>query len=193
MRPILAMRLAVDRPPRIDAGCSLLACHRLQDDFECFQSLREHRAPRRTRGGVCRLPMPIQDRPEWKSEAFLMTRVRCSSDFCARGDAHILGPMSRASHFGLHATDAVALAVESHLHSMQLDGHGEFFCREDKGEIVLAFGSVEVRAENSDLALLRLASALLDHPKFSAPFLARMRNPAKNPAEVHLRDNISRC
>jgi hypothetical protein len=89
----------------------------------------------------------------------------------------------------LQATDTVALAVESHARNMEAQGYGVFSIRKDADEVVVGFGPVEVRGENCDLALLRLAAALLDNPNLSEPFLTHIRNAAKNPPAVTLREN----
>jgi hypothetical protein len=97
--------------------------------------------------------------------------------------------MPSASEPKLEASDPVALAVESHAQNMEAQGYGVFSIRKDADEVVVGFGPVEARGENCDVALLRLAGALLDHPVFSEPFLTRMQNPAKNPPAVHRRNN----
>lgn len=72
---------------------------------------------------------------------------------------------------------------------MEAQGYGVFSIRQDANEIVAGFGPVEARGENCDLALLRLAGALLDHPNLSEPFLTHIRKTARNPLAVHLREN----
>lgn len=69
-------------------------------------------------------------------------------------------------------------------------GHGAFTMDHEGAEIVLSFGRITVRAESYDVALLRLASALLDSVDFCSLFLARMRNPARNPPAANLRDHL---
>ena len=68
------------------------------------------------------------------------------------------------------ASDPVAASVEGHLRSMEEAGHGEFSIECEKGEVVLSFGGIQARGENYDVALLRLASALLDSVDFSSLF-----------------------
>jgi hypothetical protein len=89
----------------------------------------------------------------------------------------------------LQPSDSVALAVESLARKMEAQGYGVFSINKDVDQVVIGFGPVEVRGENCDVALLRLASALLGHPVFSEPFLTRIRNLAKNPPAVPLREN----
>jgi hypothetical protein len=89
----------------------------------------------------------------------------------------------------LYAEDAVALAIESHVRDMEAQGYGAFSIRKEVDEVVAGFGPIEVRGENCDVALLRLAGAVLDHPDFSEPFLTRIRNLSKNSPAVHLREN----
>jgi len=72
---------------------------------------------------------------------------------------------------------------------MEADGYGDYSIRKECDEIVVHFGPVEVRGENCDIALLRLANALLDDAKLSRPFLVHLRNPAENPPATALRDN----
>lgn len=79
--------------------------------------------------------------------------------------------------------------MESHVHRVEVDGYGEFSSHEEEHNVVLHFGPVEVRAESCDIALMRLANALMDHPKLSRPFFAHMRDPSKNPPVIHLRNN----
>jgi hypothetical protein len=76
------------------------------------------------------------------------------------------------------ARDSVAVAVEKHLRNMEAAGHGKFTISQEGNEIDLAFGRIKVRGETYDVALLRLASALLDSVDFCFLFLARMRNHA---------------
>ena len=96
--------------------------------------------------------------------------------------------MSSAPETRLKAKDSVAVAVELYARSMAADGYGKFSIRKAGDEVLAGLGPVEVRGENSDVALLRLANALLDHAALSAPFLERLRNPTKNPPAVRLCD-----
>lgn len=87
--------------------------------------------------------------------------------------------------------DPVAARVEGHLRSMKDAGYGAFHIERDGSQILLAFGRVEARGETYDVALLRLASALLDSHEYGGAFLARMRNPSHNPPAANLRDNYA--
>lgn len=88
------------------------------------------------------------------------------------------------------ASDPVAAAVEGHLRSMEEAGHGEFSIECEDGQVLLTFGRIQVRGETYDVALLRLASALLDSEDFCSLFLARMRNHACNPPAANAQDNL---
>ena len=88
------------------------------------------------------------------------------------------------------ASDPVAAAVAEHLQHMEAAGHGEFSIGREGDQFVLAFDQVEVRAKSYDVALLRLASAMLDSLEFCSLFLARMRNHACNPPAANSRDNL---
>lgn len=90
----------------------------------------------------------------------------------------------------LVAHDPVAAAVEAHLQDMEAAGHGEFSLSREGNQIALAFGRVKARGETYDVALLRLACALLDSVDLCSLFFARMRNPALNPPAANSRDNL---
>jgi hypothetical protein len=76
----------------------------------------------------------------------------------------------------VRACDPVAAAVEEHLRNMESEGHGELAIDEGRDEVTLTFGGVKVRAENYDIALVRLAGALLDDEHIGLQFLARVRS-----------------
>ena len=97
--------------------------------------------------------------------------------------------MTSALRAELRATDPVALAVQSHARSLQNDGYGELGMRVDRGEVVVSFGPIEVRGENCDVALVRLATALLDHAALSGPFLGYMRDAVKQLPALRRREN----
>jgi hypothetical protein len=81
--------------------------------------------------------------------------------------------------------DTVAAAVEAHLASMQGAGYGKLSISQEPGGFALSFGPVSVRGETYEVALLRLAGALLDHADFAGAFLERLRKPPR----LNLRDN----
>jgi hypothetical protein len=86
------------------------------------------------------------------------------------------------------ASDPVAAAVEEHLRGMQAEGYGEFAISQDEDEVVLSFAAIGARGESYNLALLRLAGAVLDSDDLCTPFLVRMRKPSPNPLAAILRD-----
>lgn len=88
------------------------------------------------------------------------------------------------------AKDPVAAAVEEHLRNMEDAGHGEFSVNHDRDEVVLVFRDIEVRGETYDIALLRLASAVLDSADLCFVFLACMRDPSRNPPAVMWHKNL---
>ena len=75
----------------------------------------------------------------------------------------------------LRACDAVAVAMEDHLRNLQADGHGDLRVERVENGVRLAFGNIEVRAENYDIALVRIGGALLDDGRLGDHFLARLR------------------
>ena len=75
----------------------------------------------------------------------------------------------------LRACDAVAVAMEEHIRSLESDGHGDLVIERLDDGINIAFGNVKVRAENYDIALVRLAGALLDDARLGGHFLERLR------------------
>ena len=83
---------------------------------------------------------------------------------------------SQEKSANFRACDAVAAAMEDHIRKLQSDGHGELVTARMEDGISLAFGDVKVRAENYDIALVRLAGALLDDARLGSHFLARLRS-----------------
>ena len=77
------------------------------------------------------------------------------------------------------ACDPVAVAVEKQLREMHADGYGELFINEEKNGVSLTFGTVETRAENYDIALVRLGVALLDDPQCGKALTTRLRRNVK--------------
>jgi hypothetical protein len=70
----------------------------------------------------------------------------------------------------------VAAAVERHIQDLKSDGHGDFVVNKLDHGFSLDFGTVNVTAENYDIALMRLAGALLDDVKLGGHFLARLQS-----------------
>jgi hypothetical protein len=81
---------------------------------------------------------------------------------------HTLSPNVRAY-------DRVALAVEDHLRDMEADGYGELIVDIEDDGVALIFGTVHVRADNYDIALVRLAGALLNDRHVGSTFMERLR------------------
>jgi len=64
--------------------------------------------------------------------------------------------------------DPVAAIVEERLNEFARNHGGEITAAPDEsGKMALAFNGVMVAGENRDIAILRLASALLDDPRFT--------------------------
>jgi hypothetical protein len=74
------------------------------------------------------------------------------------------------------ARDSVAAAVEEQFHAMEADGHGELVVDQHCDGVGLSFGAIQVNAENYDIALLRLARAILDDPHIGHELLTRLRS-----------------
>ena len=79
----------------------------------------------------------------------------------------------------LCARDPVAVAVEKQLREMHADGYGELFVDEEKNGVRLTFGRVETRAENYDIAFVRLGVALLNDPQCGKTLTTRLRRTVK--------------
>jgi hypothetical protein len=74
------------------------------------------------------------------------------------------------------ANDIVAVAIEEHLRRLQADGVGKLVIDKSKDGTRLTFGNVTVCAENYDIALVRLAGALLDDGNIGGVFLDLLRS-----------------
>ena len=71
--------------------------------------------------------------------------------------------------------DPVAAAVEAHFREMAAKKLGQFAVSEKDGKVSAAFGAITVLGETYDIALVRLASALLDDARLKDELLARLR------------------
>ncbi|MEP6668706.1 MAG: hypothetical protein ABJF10_06110 [Chthoniobacter sp.] len=71
--------------------------------------------------------------------------------------------------------DPVAAAVEEHLREMQAGGYGELVVESKPPGIMVGFGGVWARGENYDIALVRLAGAVLNDTRMGNVFLQRIR------------------
>src|SRR4051794_23520101 len=66
-----------------------------------------------------------------------------------------------------HTRDPVGLVVEQQLRNLANASRESFRLGADAhGKVTAAFGRVKVEGENADITILRLASALLDDPRF---------------------------
>lgn len=74
------------------------------------------------------------------------------------------------------ACDPVSATVERHLRVMEADGLGVFSVDDGADGISLTFGPAEARAENYDVALIRLAGAILEVAHLRRPFTRRLRD-----------------
>jgi len=75
----------------------------------------------------------------------------------------------------VRASDPIALAVEEQLRKMQTDGYGELRVEDQASGVSIGFGGVSAQGENYDIALVRLANALLSDARLGNPFLERLR------------------
>ncbi|MEP6670849.1 MAG: hypothetical protein ABJF10_16950 [Chthoniobacter sp.] len=74
----------------------------------------------------------------------------------------------------LKATDSIAMGVEKHLRSMQAGGYGELVAERSALGIMVGFGGVRVHGETYDIALVRLAGAVLNDTRIGDAFLQRL-------------------
>jgi hypothetical protein len=87
-----------------------------------------------------------------------------------------IGPDSKLS--GSHWRDPVALLVEEQLSELaQGSGTEVHFDSSNSGDIEVRFETFTIRGENRDIALLRLASALLDDNRFAPTLIHALRSP----------------
>jgi len=81
----------------------------------------------------------------------------------------------------VNATDPVACAVEKSLRSLEIDGYGSFHKDLDGCGVGLTFGTTKVRGENYDIALVRMAGALVADGVVSQRFMMRLRKLVPRP------------
>lgn len=74
------------------------------------------------------------------------------------------------------ACDPVAASIENRLRGMAASGQGELQLEAGADGIQLSFGSATVRAENYDIALVRLARSLLDDGKVGSGLVDALRD-----------------
>lgn len=75
-----------------------------------------------------------------------------------------------------HATDMVAMIIEHHLRAMEKAGHGKLAVTQENRGFKVTFGAHTVRGEDYDIALVRLASLLLEDERMSKVLCARLRH-----------------
>jgi len=73
--------------------------------------------------------------------------------------------------------DPIAVSVEAFLLREAAEGRGELEIKTDGDEFCVSFGSAKVRAEDCDIAFVRLARALLDDQAFSKSLTRALRAP----------------
>ncbi len=75
--------------------------------------------------------------------------------------------------------DPVAIAIETLLLEMQFKGVGSVYKQSVADTVVLAFDDVRAEGKTLDIALVRLASAMMDSEKYTA-FLIEALKPARS-------------
>ena len=80
----------------------------------------------------------------------------------------------------VRACDPVAAAIETNLRAMTADGYAPLAVHQDGDVLTLTYGSAVVRGETYDIALVRLASALLDDARVGESLMEGLRNSVGN-------------
>jgi hypothetical protein len=65
-----------------------------------------------------------------------------------------------------HGRDPVCQAIEDLLHDLEVDGRGPLHTTSNDGSVRLGFEGIRVEAPTYDIALVRLANAMIDDPKY---------------------------
>lgn len=73
--------------------------------------------------------------------------------------------------------DPVSKSIEALLRELEADGHGEFQVTDKEGVVCLGFGDLRVEAQTFDIALVRLASAMIDDPRYCTRICDLLRGP----------------
>jgi hypothetical protein len=73
--------------------------------------------------------------------------------------------------------DPVAVAIEAHLRDLEESGEDKFNCSNAGRQIDLSFGPWRACGEQYDIALVRLASAMLDDPRFGPGLMEILEGP----------------
>jgi hypothetical protein len=85
-------------------------------------------------------------------------------------------PCSQSS--GSHGRDPVALLVDEQLCELAQDSGSELrFGSKKDGDVEVRFGTVTTCGENRDIAVLRLASELLDDDRFALTLIQTLKSP----------------
>jgi len=84
-------------------------------------------------------------------------------------------------HSDAPGRDPVAIAIETLLVEMQMKGMGSIYKKITPLGVQLTFDGVMAEGETLDLALVRLANAMLDKGKYS-PLLIETLKPLKSEA-----------
>jgi hypothetical protein len=73
--------------------------------------------------------------------------------------------------------DPVAVSIEAYLRDLDANGGDSFNWRNVGRQIELSFGTWTARAEQYDIALVRLASAMLDDLRFGPGLMEILEGP----------------
>jgi len=82
----------------------------------------------------------------------------------------------------LRAYDPMAVAVEAHLQELQAGGYGQFTVERKLLSVLVGFGDVWTQGENYDIALVRLAGAMLNDERMGDILRRRIRSMSYSPA-----------
>jgi hypothetical protein len=80
--------------------------------------------------------------------------------------------------------DSVAIAIENHLRTLEANEWCEFEVTEGGDGFHLRFGESTAHAEDYDIALIRLASVLLNASEFSGALMAALRRHMPHSASL---------
>ncbi len=73
--------------------------------------------------------------------------------------------------------DPVCESIESLLHDLENEGKAELIKTEATGSVSLRFGGLRAEAPTYDIALVRLAVAMMDEPKYARVLMEVLRGP----------------
>jgi hypothetical protein len=80
------------------------------------------------------------------------------------------------------AGDPVSAAIETHLRTLEANGWCELITSADPSGVHVSFGESNASGENYDVALLRLADALLDNAELSGALMGALHRQMMNKA-----------